>query len=181
MATPPPSRTVQLRRARPADAGAIAGLHVAAWKAAYPGLLPQDYLDDLSPEDRVGGWEEALQSTPWPLVLVAEEDGALLGFASLSPSRDEDAGDGEGEVQTLYVGPGAWRSGVGTALLEAATEELADAGFTSAVLWVLDVNDRARRFYERSGWAPDGATKEHDWVAFVATDVRYRRTLGPLR
>ena len=168
---------MQLRRAEPADARAVAELHVAAWKAAYPGLVPQDYLDDLAPEDRQGAWEEALASDPWPVVLVAEENGSLLGFSSVSPSGDEDAGPGVGEVQTLYVGPGAWRRGVGTALLEAACGELAASGCTTATLWVLGVNERARRFYERNGWRPDGATKEHDWVAFVATDVRYRRAL----
>lgn len=169
--------TVRLRRARPADARAIAELHVATWKAAYPGLLPQDYLDDLAPEDRLGDWERALASSPWPVVLVAEAEGSLLGFASLAPSGDEDACGSVGEVQTLYVGPAAWRGGVGTALLEAASEVLVAAGFTTGTLWVLDVNDRARRFYERNGWRADGATKAHDWVAFVATDVRYRRPL----
>ena len=168
---------MQVRRAEPDDARAIAELHVAAWKAAFPGLLPQDYLDDLAPEDRLGEWEQALGSSPWPVVLVAEEGGALLGFAALSPSRDDDSDPTVGEVQTLYVGPGVWRSGVGRALLERAGEELASAGFTTATLWVLDVNERARRFYERHGWQLDGASKVHDWVAFVATDVRYRRAL----
>ena len=172
---------MQLRRAEPADARAVAGLHVAAWKAAFPGLLPQDYLDDLAPEDRLGAWEEALAPSPWPIVVVAEEDGALLGFACVSPSRDEDAGEEVGELQTLYVDPSTWRTGVGTALLDAGCEELATAGFTTATLWVLGVNERARRFYERHGWRPDGAIKEHDWVAFVATDVRYRRPLGSRR
>lgn len=173
----PEATTVRLRRARAADARAIAELHVATWKSAYPGLLPQDYLDDLAPEDRLGDWEQALAASPWPVVLVAEEGRSLVGFASVSPSRDEDAEDTVGEVQTLYVGPGAWRGGVGTALLVAAGEVLAEAGFTTGTLWVLDVNDRARRFYERNGWTADGATKEHDWIAFVATDVRYRRIL----
>ena len=174
----PEATTVRLRRARAADARAIAELHVATWKAAYPGLLPQGYLDDLAPEDRLGDWEQALAASPWPVVLVAEEGPSLLGFASVSPSRDEDADGTVGEVQTLYVSPGAWHGGVGTALLAAAGDVLAEAGFTTGTLWVLDVNDRARRFYERNGWTADGATKEHDWVAFVATDVRYRRSLA---
>ena len=168
-----------LRRARPADARAIAELHVATWKAAYPGLLPRDYLEALTPEDRLSGWEEALASSPWPVVLVAESGRDLLGVASLGPSADEGADGSVGEVQTLYVGPATWHRGVGTALLEEACRELAGAGFTTATLWVLDVNERARRFYEGNGWRPDGATKEHDWVAFVATDVRYARALEP--
>ena len=168
---------MRIRRARPEDADAIAAVHVRSWKAAFPGLLPQDYLDALRPEDRLGQWQEALSSPPWPVVLVGEEGGHVVGFVAVAPSGDPDAGDDVGEVQTVYVDPGAWGSGHGARLLEAGLAELERAGFARATLWVLHSNERARRFYERHGWAADGATKEHDWVAFTATDVRYGRAL----
>jgi RimJ/RimL family protein N-acetyltransferase len=169
---------MRLRPATPDDARAIAEVHVRTWKAAYPGLLPQDYLDALRPEDRLGLWEEALASEPWPLVLVAEDDGRVVGFTSVGPTRDEDLHPGVvGEVQTVYLDPEHWGRGAGATILEAATDELRNAGFATAMLWVLDVNERARGFYEHLGWGPDGATKRHDWQAFVATDVRYTRAL----
>lgn len=150
-----------------------------SWKAAFPGLLPQGYLDALAPADRLEQWEHALASPgPWPSVLVADEDGELLGFAAAGPTRDDDADPATvGELYTLYVDPGAFGTGLGAALLEAAVGELIAGGFARATLWVLHSNARARRFYEAHGWAADGATKEHDWDAFVATDVRYRRPL----
>ena len=167
-----------VRRARPDDARAIADIHVRAWKTAYPGLLPQDYLDALHPDDRVGMWEEALATTRWPVVLVAEHRGRAFGFCSFGPSHDDDAEPTVvGELYTIYVDPDAWGTGVGRDLLAAATAELAKAGFAEATLWVLGVNDAARGFYEHAGWRHDGATKEHDWTAFVATDARYRRSL----
>jgi GNAT superfamily N-acetyltransferase len=171
---------VAIRRAGPDDAWRIADVHVRAWKAAFRGLLPQDYLDALEPGDRVGQWVEALASTGrWPVVFVAEEGGRVSGFAAVGPTRDEDA-DPErvGELYTIYLDPGAWGGGLGVALLEQAVAELAEGGFERASLWVLHSNARARRFYERHGWTTDGATKEHDWVAFTATDVRYVRALG---
>jgi len=171
---------VEIRRAVADDAWNIACVHVRSWKAAFPGLVPQDYLDALQPGDRLGEWEAALGATGrWPVVLVAEEGGRLFGFASVGPSRDEDAEPGRvGELYTLYVDPSAWGGGLGLALLEEAVGELERGGFARATLWALHSNARARRFYERHGWTGDGATKEHDWVAFTATDVRYALALG---
>lgn len=81
----------------------------------------------------------------------------------------------------MYLDPDAWGSGRGAALLTAGLAELSRAGFARATLWVLHSNDRARSFYEGHGWAADGAVKQHDWVAFTATDVRYSRALAPRR
>jgi len=168
---------VKIRRARPEDAHAIATVHVRSWKTAFSGLLPQDYLDALRPEDRLGQWQEALSSSPWPVVLVGEEAGRVVGFVAVAPSGDAGAGDDVGEVETVYLDPGAWGSGRGAMLLDAGLAELERAEFARATLWVLHSNERARRFYERHGWVADGAVKEHDWVAFTATDVRYGRAL----
>lgn len=170
---------MRLRRAEPADAPAVAEVHVRTWQAAYPGLIPQDYLDALRPEDRLGQWEQALGAAPWPAVVVAEDDGRVVGFTSFGPSRDEDADPAEvGEVQTVYLDPAHWGHGDGAELLGAAVDELRRAGFRRATLWVLDTNARARGFYEHLGWQADGATMRHDWGAFVATDVRYARALA---
>lgn len=170
---------MRIRRARPEDAEVIAEIHVRSWKAAFSGLLPQDYLDALRPEDRRPEWDEALRGPTWPLVLLAEEDLGIVGFVSLGPSRDADAGAAAvGEIRTIYLDPSAWGGGVGSALLGAAEAELSRAGFPMATLWVLETNAKARRFYERHGWATDGGSQMHDWVAFSSPDVRYRRELG---
>jgi len=169
---------VTVRRATAADVEAIAAVHVASWKEAYPGLVPQEYLDALRAEDRVAPWRATLETQPWPVVLVLEEDGTMVGFAAVSPTRDDDLDhDAVGEVQAIYLDPSAWGRRQGDVLMKAALDELRAGGFTSACLWMLAVNDRARRFYERLGWAPDGVTKRHDWVHFVATDARFVRAL----
>ncbi len=173
-----PRRAVNVRRAAADDARAIAEVHVQSWKAAFPGLVPQDYLDALVPGDRLSQWTEDLASQRWPAVFVAEQDNTVVGFAAVAPSEDPDADPRSvGELRTIYLRPGSWSRGLGAALLEAAVDELRAAGFEAASLWVLHSNARARRFYERHGWRPDGSTKEHDWEAFVATDVRYVRRL----
>jgi len=77
----------------------------------------------------------------------------------------------------LNLAPEAWGKGLGRALLEAATTKLRDLGYADAVLWVLDGNTRARRFYEAAGWYADGTAKREDVGGVVVTEVRYRREL----
>jgi ribosomal protein S18 acetylase RimI-like enzyme len=93
------------------------------------------------------------------------------------PAGDDDAEAGTGQVWGIYALREAWGTGVGRALLTTAVDALRDAGFRSATLWVLDSNARARRFYERAGFAPDGTTQPDTLAGVVITEVRYRRAL----
>ncbi|MDQ2815654.1 MAG: hypothetical protein M3Z75_28380 [Actinomycetota bacterium] len=58
-----------------------------------------------------------------------------------------------------------------------AVAELARLGYADVILWVLDGNDRARRFYALAGWAEDGAHKTDGSRGFDITEVRYRTAL----
>ena len=93
------------------------------------------------------------------------------------PGRHEGE-EGLGEVWAIYVDPEAQRRGVGRALMAAATRGLADHGFREAVLWVFEANAPARAFYERLGWAPDGAAKPLAIGGAAPIELRYRRRLA---
>jgi ribosomal protein S18 acetylase RimI-like enzyme len=188
---------VRVRQANPSDALAIATVHVRSWKAAYPGLIPQRFLDSLTPQARLEMWNQTLGGPDGrdvtTLVLVSDAEAGratpreavgadaaaqaepeqILGFTSFG-SNSDGGPRSVGEVMTLYLDPTAWGRRLGELLLASAVEQLQRDGYRAATLWVLETNARARRFYERLGWAPDGAVKLHDWKAFVATDVRYR-------
>jgi L-amino acid N-acyltransferase YncA len=166
---------VHVRPAVPDDVATIAEVHVGTWQAAYRGVLPAAFLDALGPERSRGAWARAVQR---PGVLVAEQDGAVVGFVHTVPSRDDDADPAVvGEVTSIYVRPGAWGTGAGRALMAAAVDALRGAGFREATLWVLAENPRARRFYAAAGWAEDGATKDDVVGGAPVTEVRYRRAL----
>jgi GNAT superfamily N-acetyltransferase len=171
---------MDIRPARPGDAAQIAVVHVRSWQGAYRGLLPQEYLDGLDPAQRRSGWERVLRETGWSRggIVVAEDGGALTGFAGFGPARDEDE-DSErvGEVEAIYLLPAAWGTGAGRQLMAAALAGLAGAGYGQAMLWVLDANVRARRFYEAGGWSADGASKQDSIGGFPVTELRYRRPL----
>jgi len=165
---------MRIMRAFSEDALAVARVHVQAWQAAYRGLLPQDYLDSLRPEDRALRYDFAHTDPQKPYTVLAEVNGAVCGFATTMPSQDF---SGHGELCALYLLPSFWGRGIGLALVQAARARMVELGFRSAVLWLLKGNVRGERFYRRDGWVPDGAQKKDRIWDVDVEDFRYVRTL----
>ena len=90
--------------------------------------------------------------------VVAENDGAVVGFCGYGPSRDDDASPGTGEVYAIYLLEEIAGRGVGRELCVHANRRLHALGYRSVTAWVLESNVRARRFYEAAGWTVDGGT-----------------------
>jgi ribosomal protein S18 acetylase RimI-like enzyme len=170
---------MEIRRAGPADARAFAEISVRGWQTAYRGIMPDDFLDGLSVDAREAAWRTRLETaTDEAPAWIACRAGRAVGFLCGGPPRDEDAPSFAAEVYALYVLPEAWRGGVGRALLEASQEHWRETGLATATLWVLEANERARRFYEALGWRTDGGRQEVDLGGFAPAEVRYRRSLA---
>ena len=167
---------MEIRDARPGDEAQVADVHVRAWKTAYRGLLPDEYLDALTPEHRAPGYRFGASGARDPQTLLALDGEALLGFATFGPSRDADT-PGAGELFALYVDPSRWRAGAGRALLQATRERLHARGHAEATLWVLDGNEQAERFYAADGWSRDGASRWEDPWGVRSLVFRFRRPL----
>jgi len=164
---------MEVRLATATDADGIACVQERTWQAAYRHVFPVAELDRggfIQPQR----WRERIARPPsgWT-TFVAEHDGAVTGFASVGPSRDE---RGIGELYAIYVQPEEWSTGTGRALIERAEEQLRSR-YREATLWVLEDNPRARAFYERAGWSPDGERKSEERWGVRAPEVRYRKTL----
>ncbi len=157
-----------IRPGTAADAEGVARVHVETWQAAYAHALPSEQLEALSLEEAVE------RHRRWPPELVAEQDGEIVGFVSVGASRDPGT---DGELFAIYVHPEHWGTGVGRALLDAGEEELRRLGHNEAILWVLEDNPRARRFYEIAGWSADGAAREIHIFGFDVDEVRYSKRL----
>ncbi|MFH9968563.1 GNAT family N-acetyltransferase [Streptomyces mirabilis] len=168
---------MQIRQAEPDDASAVAGVYVRSWQVAFAGLVPQHYLDAMDPSHEESSWKSRIAETRWPStgVLVAETEAGIVGFASFSPSEESSA---IAEVGTLYAMPEVWRAGIGKRLMAAALTTLGQADYAHAVLWVLEDNVRARRFYEAAGWRPDGAAVVDTTGGAALNKLRYGRPLG---
>lgn len=157
---------VTFRRAEMSDAAAGARLHRECWREAYgphvdPGLLAARLGD-------VGRWEQAWvqQLTQGAPRTLAVHGGELIGFAVAGPSRENE--QTPLELYALYVRQAWWGTGVGQELLD---REIRDEPCT---LWVLERNPRARAFYVRNGFVPDGAREYYD--ALGAWEIRMLRS-----
>jgi L-amino acid N-acyltransferase YncA len=142
-----------IRRARADESDTIAEVHVQSWQESYRGLIPQFVLDGLSLPDRKRAWREIFAELGRYPVYVAEEDGAMVGFANGGTSRSEALGQ-EMEVYAIYLLARAQRRGIGSKLLKTVMRDFIAAGKKSAGLWVLRDNAIARRFYEKLGAFP---------------------------
>jgi len=164
-----------VRAAVAADAHAIATIRLSSWRATYAGIVPAALLDrmDLA---RNEAWISGRLADPrgQSTLVVEDEPGRIAGYALTAPARDDDAA-GLGELEAIYLDPGARGQGLGRPLLEAALAELAKAGLGTVVLWVLTANASARGFYERAGFRPDGAVRTLDFDGTPIEEIRYRR------
>jgi ribosomal protein S18 acetylase RimI-like enzyme len=166
-----------IRRATAEDAEQIASVRVAAWQAAYRGIIPDSVLDSLSVTATANRVVPRL-TDPARNVFVDEEAGNILGFVMFGPTRDEDADPAKvAELYTIYLLPAKWGKGRGRALCTYALTALRELGFAEATLWVLRENQRAIGFYTRAGFSPDGATQELPRDSFVMHELRFRRHL----
>jgi GNAT superfamily N-acetyltransferase len=165
-----------LRLAEPADALAVARVHVRSWQVAYRTLVPDEFLDKLRPEERASRYDFATRDPQKPRTILAMEENAVLGFATTSPSRDTDL-PVHGELCALYVDPELWGRGIGAALIAAARARLIESGFRNALLWMLAGNSRAERFYGIDGWKPDGVRRTDTRRGVVLDELRLQRRL----
>jgi len=172
-----PEAAVRLRPATVEDAATMAEIHVGAWQTAFRGIVPDELLNALRPEEIVVRYREPLAANDAAAqrFTVAVSDRAVIGLVRCAATRDGDEDPAcVGEVRSLYVRPRYWRQGVGRRLLHAAIEQLVADGFDTATLWTLTASKQARAFYEALGWRLDGAVTEWEGVP----RVRYRAQLS---
>ena len=150
---------MNIRRARLEDVFVLAKVHVDAWHAAYHGVVPDSFLEQITASKREASSRKFLLN----------DSGAC---------RDADADDNlTGEIWGIYIAPQHWRKGIGRRLAVKAQEVLEFGAYEEATLWVLEQNKPARQFYEALGYRPDGASKELNF-GVPLTAVRYRKALA---
>jgi GNAT superfamily N-acetyltransferase len=101
---------------------------------------------------------------------VAEANDSVVGFTGICPSRDP-INPSVGEIDTIAVDPAWWRRGIGRALMMHSVDYLNRDGYREAILWTLTNYERGHRFYEATGWKPDGGQRDH------GRQIRYHRRL----
>lgn len=140
--------TIDIRKAEPRDADAIAEVHHEAWRGAYAGIIPHKALTAMI--NRRGGewWANAIRRAA--TVLVIEIGGKIAGYATLGRNRARELKQ-QGEIYELYMRPECQGIGLGGRLFAAARQRLADHGLKGMVVWALEENDNALAFYSSAG------------------------------
>jgi ribosomal protein S18 acetylase RimI-like enzyme len=168
------------------DAGDIVRINVDGWRKAYAGIVPDDVLASLDVGTRIARYRHRMGKPSQFESLIVVDAERTVGYTSVGPYR---IGQHEsvlshriGEVVAIYVDPPQWGTGAGRALMDAALDRLAARGFASVRLWVLADNARARRFYERAGFAADGTRGSYpvgrpDGTVVDLPELRYARHL----
>ena len=190
---------ITIRSATTADAAAIATVRADSWRAAYEGLIPAAALAEATGPASVSAYTESLITRSCAGILVAEpppqssraagpRECQVIGFASFGPERDaagqlgpppeaSPSGSAAGELYAIYVQPAYWGGQAGWQLLTEIVSRATAQRYASLSLWVLEANDRARRFYERAGFAVTGESQVLDDLGGV-TEIRYWRPLA---
>jgi len=196
-----------LRPAQPADALAIARVHVRAWQHGYAGILPASYLNQLRPEDRAAKYDlsHADPSNPYTIVatdadtISPTETNSLGNIARHSADPMGQSAGGiinekilgfattrpsqepdlphHGELTALYVDPDSWGRGIGVALVSAARAHLVSLSLRHAYLFTLVDNLRAQHFYKSDQWTPDGLTRTDTVWGAAVHVLRFQRNL----
>ena len=165
---------VTIRPATVDDAARIASVHVASWRQAYRGVVAEDYLATLDVDRRTEWWRNQLKGAGrGTQVWVAQDEGQVVGFASLGPSLDDDAGRDTLQIHTIYLEPSSWGLGVARELMRTLLAAVPPGA--PVTLWVMHANERARHFYRRNGFVADGVERVEDIAGEPFREVRYRR------
>jgi len=138
-----------IRPAASQDGPAVAAVRVASWRATYRGIMPDGFLQAMDSNE--AQWcKVAAGGEPGVRLLVCEVGGQVVGFACYGPARPPHF-DYSGELYATYLLPEVIGSGYGAAAMREAMADLGRMGYGDMMLWVIENNLRARRFYERFG------------------------------
>jgi GNAT superfamily N-acetyltransferase len=141
------------------DCREVGDVHARSWKSAYAGILPKKYLETMNAESSAKRCAIGFDINEDVLRFVATEKSKMVGFIMGLENRHPDlVPEARSEIWMLYVDPGHWGKGIGSALLK----KFLNVSEGPVVIWALEKNVKARAFYEAMGGTLQTAT--HDFV-----------------
>ena len=165
--------SIDIRKVLIREAREYAVLHIKCWQDAYKGIISDNYLDNMTMEleQRVERCRQVLNDPGDCLYFYAECDGDMIGRLAFGICRDDDKINA-GEVYAIYLLEAFWNNSYGKQMMDFAVEKLKRAGYREVIVWVLEDNQRARRFYEKYGFVHDGCYKNIE-IGEILVETRY--------
>jgi len=148
---------IEIRRARPSDASAVAAAHDEAWRTAYQGIIPGLELERLINRRGAVWWDGSIRKGSRVSLFVFGD--TVAGYANYGRNRARSL-NYEGEIYELYLRPQYQGLGFGRRLFSAARRDLAQSGIKSMVVWALSDNEPAVGFYRALGGQPVARSSE---------------------
>ena len=139
---------IEIRRAKAADAAAVAETHDEAWRTAYRGVIPGTELEKLISRRGPAWWESAIRKGSRVALLMFGDK--MAGYANYGRNRARSLFY-DGEIYELYLRPEFQGLGFGRRLFTATRRDLAQSGLKSLVVWALSENEPAVEFYRALG------------------------------
>lgn len=166
----------KIRYADIEDARILGEIHSQSWKVAYKGIVPDEILNNITIEKRQKYFEKAL-TEGWEEDAIIFMDNKAVGLICIGKCRDEDKEDSSGEIWGIYLLPEYWNMGIGSELINWGLGELKKRNYDKAILWVLEDNLNARKFYEKIGFEHDGTVKEIS-IGKTLNEYRYVKVIA---
>lgn len=143
---------ITLRPAIPDDAHQLAKVHVDSWRESYAGIIPEDFLKNISYAQREERWHEILNDPKpnWHCLVALNAEGTVIGFVTGGANRTPETGPYEAEIYAIYLRKEFHHTGIGKRLFHESIRQLIESGFSSMMLWALEENP-TRAFYSRMG------------------------------
>ena len=158
-----------IRPAKQTDVQALGAVYCQGWQQGYAGLMPQFFLDALTPANCAPKPDHIAPDRRF----VAEVNGEVVGTITFGKGRDSGS-EGFAEIYALYVLPEHWRTGQGSALVRSVVDTVKAQGFSGLYLWTLGDNARARAFCEHLGMMPTGQEREFEIAGSYLPEVQYQ-------
>ena len=155
-----------IRPAKESDAPRMAEIHILGQRTAYRGFVPDEFLfgNIMTVERRIKYFAKGTAEA------YVYDDGIIKGFITLGPCKDEDKPDSL-ELYRIFVDPFMFGEGIGGKLAAYFEEIAIKHGYNKICLWALEGNTNAHSFYEKLGYAADGAVRISEF--FGVPELRY--------
>lgn len=166
-----------IRYAKVEDASSLSRVYSNSFNKAFEGIIPESILQEKFTFERIQ--ERMIKELKEDVVknIIMFKDEEPIGMLSYTKAEDEDLGDSCADIWRIYLEPECWNQKLGVELMNWVLKELKEKGYEKAILWVIEDNKRARKFYDNLGFKYDGTNRIIKQGKEIK-DLRYMKLLG---
>ena len=147
---------INIRYANKDDADTIALINSKSFQHAFRGIIPDDFLKEKFSYERLRErlYKELNEGTATSCIMYKND--IPVGMLTFAQDDYKDRDSSEIDLWRIYLLPEYWGQNLGIEFIDWGIKELNRKGYKKVALWVVEENERARRFYEKVGFIHDG-------------------------